>query len=296
MLLGPAVANTNNSGPHGLSEILYAYSSGAGNNGSAFAGINANTPWYNLTLGLDMLVGKFLLHHPGVWPLPEPGRKEADSRDQWHAADQRHPLCGPADRDRDHCRRTDVFPGALTRSDCRTLSNVERKTVLNSRRNKELEDVYCYHPAAGAQSRASREHRTRRRLSHRGVRARPLFDPEILKRAIKESFVKLNPRLVAKNPVMFVVEVGAALTTVFVIKDAFTQQLVCFFGIQIALWLWFTVLFANFAEAMAEARGKAQADALRKTKTDAIAHKILPNDKFEMVPASALRAGDVVYL
>ena len=68
-----------------------------------------------------------------------------------------------------------------------------------------------------------------------------------------------------------------------------------FFGIQIALWLWFTVVFANFAEAMAEARGKAQADALRKTKTDAIAHKILPNNKFEMVPASALRAGDVVY-
>ena len=79
--------------------------------------------------------------------------------------------------------------------------------------------------------------------------------------------------LVAKNPVMFVVEVGAALTTVFVIKDAFTRARTCFFGVQISLWLWFTVLFANFAEAMAEARGKAQADALRKTKTDAIAHK-----------------------
>src|SRR6266567_7730947 len=133
-------------------------------------------------------------------------------------------------------------------------------------------------------------------LISRGVRARPLFDPEILKRATKESFVKLNPMLVAKNPVMFVVEVGAALTTVFVIKDAFTGVPDVFFGIQIALWLWFTVLFANFAEAMAEARGKAQADALRKTKTDAIAHKILPNKKFEMVPASSLRAGDVVYV
>ncbi len=101
--------------------------------------------------------------------------------------------------------------------------------------------------------------------------------------------------LVAKNPVMFVVEVGAALTTAFVIKDAITGAGGVFFGIQIALWLWFTVLFANFAEAMAEARGKAQADALRKTKTDTIAHKVLPNDKFEMVPASKLRAGDVVY-
>src|SRR5262245_37282057 len=103
-------------------------------------------------------------------------------------------------------------------------------------------------------------------LLSKGVRARPLFDPEILKRAIRESFVKLNPRVVAKNPVMFVVEVGAALTTLFVIKDAVTGVGGLLFGVQIALWLWFTVLFANFAEAMEEARGKAQADNLRKTK------------------------------
>jgi potassium-transporting ATPase ATP-binding subunit len=132
-------------------------------------------------------------------------------------------------------------------------------------------------------------------LISRGVRARPLFDREILRRAAKESFVKLDPRLVAKNPVMFVVEVGAALTTLFVIKDALTGAGGLLFGIQIALWLWFTVVFANFAEAMAEARGKAQADALRKTKTDTVAHKILPNGKFDMVPGSKLRAGDVVY-
>src|SRR5262247_3163850 len=131
-------------------------------------------------------------------------------------------------------------------------------------------------------------------LLSRGVRARPLFDPEILKRAIRESFVKLNPRLVAKNPVMFVVEVGAALTTLFIIKDAVTGAGNLLFGVQIALWLWFTVLFANFAEAMAEARGKAQADNLRKTKTDTMAKKILLSGRFEMVPASRLRSGDVV--
>src|SRR5262244_1774725 len=85
-------------------------------------------------------------------------------------------------------------------------------------------------------------------LISKGVRARPLFDPEILRRATKESFVKMNPRAVAKNPVMFVVEVGAALTTLFVIKDAVTGAGGLLFGIQIALWLWFTVLFANFAE------------------------------------------------
>jgi K+-transporting ATPase ATPase B chain len=132
-------------------------------------------------------------------------------------------------------------------------------------------------------------------LISRGVRARPLFDPEIVKRATKESFVKLDPRKVAKNPVMFVVEVGAALTTIYVIKDAFTGSGNILFGVQIALWLWFTVVFANFAEAMAEARGKAQADALRKTKTDTTARKILPNGAFEMVAASKLRSGDVVF-
>jgi K+-transporting ATPase ATPase B chain len=130
-------------------------------------------------------------------------------------------------------------------------------------------------------------------LISKGVRTRPLFDPEIVRRATKESFVKLNPRIVAKNPVMFVVEVGAALTTVFVIKDAVTGAGGLLFGVQIALWLWFTVLFANFAEAMAEARGKAQADNLRRTKTDTIAKKIVSSGKFEMVASSQLRAGDV---
>src|SRR5438128_3501797 len=131
-------------------------------------------------------------------------------------------------------------------------------------------------------------------LISKAVRARPLFDPEILRRATKESFVKLNPRIVARNPVMFVVEVGAALTTVFVVKDAVTGAGGLLFGIQIALWLWFTVLFANFAEAMAEARGKAQADNLRKTKTDTVPKKLLPNGHFDKVAASQLRAGDTV--
>src|SRR5271170_68673 len=127
------------------------------------------------------------------------------------------------------------------------------------------------------------------------ARSRPLFDPDIVGRAVQASFLKLNPVTLAKNPVMFVVEVGALLTTVFVVRDVFAGATGLKFGVQIALWLWFTVLFANFAEGMAEARGKAQADALRKTKTDTVARKLLPNDKFEMVPASKLRSGDVVY-
>ena len=126
------------------------------------------------------------------------------------------------------------------------------------------------------------------------VRARPLFDPEIVKRAITESFVKLNPLAVAKKPVMFVVEVGAAITTVFVVRDIVIGASGLGFSVQIALWLWFTVVFANFAEAMAEARGKAQADTLRKTKTDSMAKRIAGKDRIESVQASRLRAGDMV--
>ena len=126
------------------------------------------------------------------------------------------------------------------------------------------------------------------------ARARPLFDGEIVHRAIKASFAKLNPVTLMKNPVMFVVEVGAALTSVFVVRDMFVGAAGIGFGVQIALWLWFTVLFANFAEGMAEARGKAQADALRKTKTDVFAKRLTSNGTIQQVPGSALRVGDVV--
>jgi potassium-transporting ATPase ATP-binding subunit len=126
------------------------------------------------------------------------------------------------------------------------------------------------------------------------LRARPLFDREILRGATKASFAKLNPATLLKNPVIFVVEVGAALTTVFVGRDIVTGATGVRFAIQIAVWLWFTVLFANFAEAMAEARGKAQADALRKAKTDSVGRRVLENGRIDPVLASELRAGDVV--
>jgi K+-transporting ATPase ATPase B chain len=129
-------------------------------------------------------------------------------------------------------------------------------------------------------------------LPQKLVRARPLFDGEIVRKAVKASFGKLNPVTLAKNPVMFVVEVGAVITTVFMFRDIFVGVRAIGFQLQIAVWLWFTVLFANFAEAMAEARGKAQADTLRKTKTDSIAKRIVDGDKIEKVPASKLRAGD----
>src|SRR5580765_6249060 len=101
------------------------------------------------------------------------------------------------------------------------------------------------------------------------VRKRSLFDPEIVLPAIGESFKKLDPRHMVKNPVMFVTEVGAVVTTVeMFFAGAHGEPLG--FVLQIAIWLWFTVLFANFAEAMAEGRGKAQADALRKSRTTTV--------------------------
>src|SRR5450631_2263552 len=131
-------------------------------------------------------------------------------------------------------------------------------------------------------------------LPRKLVRARPLFDPEIVRKATAASFAKLNPATLFKNPVMFVVEVGAAITTVFLVRDLFTGGGAIGFQFQISLWLWFTVLFANFAEAMAEARGKAQADALRKTKTDVLAKRLTSSGKLEQVQGSMLRVGDIV--
>jgi K+-transporting ATPase ATPase B chain len=125
-------------------------------------------------------------------------------------------------------------------------------------------------------------------------RARPLFDPEIVGRALRDSLVKLNPTTLVKNPVMFVVEVGAAITTVFLVRDVLIGASGLGFSFQIAVWLWFTVLFANFAEAMAEARGKAQADSLRRTKTDTTAKRIVAQGRIEIVPAFKLRSGDIV--
>jgi K+-transporting ATPase ATPase B chain len=121
---------------------------------------------------------------------------------------------------------------------------------------------------------------------------RALFEATIVKRAIKDAFVKLDPRTVAKNPVMFVVEIGSAITTYFWIRGVSTGAADTLFVGQVSLWLWFTVLFANFAEAMAEGRGKAQADALRKTKSDTQARRLV-NGKEELVAAPRLAKGDL---
>ena len=124
-----------------------------------------------------------------------------------------------------------------------------------------------------------------------------LFDPKIVLPAIGSAFVKLDPRTLIKNPVMFVLEVVTALTTVILIRDLFTGGGHILFEFQIILWLWFTVLFANFAEAVAEGRGKAQADTLRRQRTETQAKLLAPtgdSQKFRLVPSTDLKVGDVV--
>ncbi len=130
--------------------------------------------------------------------------------------------------------------------------------------------------------------------SGRPGKKRPLWDIGIVRQAIVGAFKKLNPRTMMRNPVMFVVEVGSAVTTLLLFRDIGAQSSSFNFDLQIALWLWFTVLFANFAEAMAEGRGKAQADTLRRAKSETTAHRILQSGESEEVPSSQLRAGDIV--
>jgi potassium-transporting ATPase ATP-binding subunit len=124
-----------------------------------------------------------------------------------------------------------------------------------------------------------------------------LFDPKIVVPAIGSAFVKLNPRTLMKNPVMFVLEVVTALTTVILVRDLFTGGGHILFEFQIILSLWFTVLFANFAEAVAEGRGKAQADTLRRQRTETQAKLLMArgdSQKFRLVPSTELKVGNIV--
>jgi len=121
-------------------------------------------------------------------------------------------------------------------------------------------------------------------------RKKAIWEWKIVRRAILDSFLKLNPRHMMGNPVMFVVEIGSVITTVLLIRGG----VAFLFNLQITLWLWFTVLFANFAEAMAEGRGKAQADTLRRARSETIANRVRGEGRIEKIPSSQLHAGEVV--
>jgi potassium-transporting ATPase ATP-binding subunit len=133
--------------------------------------------------------------------------------------------------------------------------------------------------------------------SRKSMPVSALLDPKIVAPAIGSAFVKLNPRTLMSNPVMFVLEIVTMLTTVILIRDLFTGGAHILFEFQIILWLWFTVLFANFAEAVAEGRGKAQADTLRRQRTETQAKLLTGTDdqqNYRLIPSTDLRVGHVV--
>lgn len=130
-------------------------------------------------------------------------------------------------------------------------------------------------------------------MSKREAAASAIFDPALMREAVGQSFVKLDPRQLWRNPVMFVTAAVAGVATALFIRDIFTGGEIALLG-QIAAWLWFTVLFANFAEAVAEGRGKAQAASLRRGKTETMAKKTGADGRIEPVAATSLRVGDVV--
>jgi K+-transporting ATPase ATPase B chain len=120
-----------------------------------------------------------------------------------------------------------------------------------------------------------------------------IFKPELMQEALKGSILKLNPVSMLKNPVMFIVEIGSVVTTAITLYNLFKGEPYAF-NLQISLWLWFTVIFANFAEALAEGKGKAQAESLKKSRSETFANKVNDNGKIEVVPALALRKGRVL--
>ena len=131
------------------------------------------------------------------------------------------------------------------------------------------------------------------RIGHSPMKPRKkaIWEWKIVRRAMLEALLKLNPRTMMRNPVMFVVEIGSLITTMLLFKGGTGFK----FNLQITLWLWFTVVFANFAEAMAEGRGKAQADTLRRARMETMANRLNKNNgQVEKVPSSKLRTGDVV--
>src|SRR5208283_3478100 len=187
-----------------------------------------------------------------------------------HIPDRRSAVRRAARRRHRHSLPVAIFPGPIARARRRALPDARRQDVLTG----------------GAIP-----------MAHK-AKPQGLFDGKIIGAAAIDALRKLDPRALAKNPVIFVTEVVSAVVTVLFIRDLVTQNGTAAFSGQIAAWLWFTVLFANFAEAVAEGRGKAQADALRKTRTDTPAKRYVDREKLlgptREVNAQDLKLNDVV--
>ncbi len=272
-----AVSQLNNAGPHGFSEMLYLYSSSTGNNGSAFAGISANTMFFNITGAVAMFVGRFPDDHPGHSDCRLAGGQEIRSAFRRHVPDDGWPFHRVGGGRDSHRRRPHILPRARARADRRASRDAGGHRILSRF-------------TSGVTTMDTSKLRKRMPVA-------TLLDPKIVAPAIGQAFVKLNPVTLITNPVIFVLEIVTALTTILLVRDLVQHNAGTGFTFQIVLWLWFTVLFANFAEAVAEGRGKAQADTLRRSRVETKAKKLSDPKKrtnYKEVPALDLRAGDYV--
>src|SRR5208282_4968961 len=247
-IAGFGISSISNTGPHGLTQILYAFTSMAGNNGSAFGGLNGNTLWYNTSGAMTMLIGRFFMIIPMLAIAGNLAKKKTVP-----ASAGTFPVTTPLFTVL--LVSVILIVGALTFFPALSLGPVLEHLLMMAEK-----------------------------------KSKSLWDAKIIRRALVDAVVKLDPRTMMKNPVMFVVEVGSVVTTLLL----FREQRSFAFNLQITLWLWFTVLFANFAEAMAEGRGKAQADTLRKARSETEARRLLANGTIETVPSAKLRSGDNV--
>ena len=228
-------ASMLNSGPHGLSEVLYAFTSAANNNGSAFAGISVNTPFYNIALGFAMLLGRFL---PIIFVLALAGSlaaPAAGAEDGGHAAHARPAVRRDAHRRGDHRRRPDLLPRPRSRSSrgrplMTTLTHAPPSRGAQARRGRVARPQDAAHLAAGRAAQARPE----------GHDAQP---GHVRRRGRRRALDRVR-----RSPTPSV------------------------FAWAVVAWLWLTVVFANLAEAVAEGRGKAQAATLRRAKTETTAH------------------------
>ena len=228
--------------------------------------------WMDTTLGIAMLVGRFFLIIPVLALAGSLARKQVMPATAGHLPDPHAAVRRAGHRRRRHRRRPDLLPGAGARPHRRAAVPVGATMQTQT-------------PTAAEPERRTRDRGTSGRCS----------SPPSSARALVDSVRKLDPRVQARNPVMFVVLVGSVLTTILFLRDLgdSTGEENLFAGL-VAAWLWFTVLFANFAEAMAEGRGKAQAATLRKTRAETMANRRLAGRRVEQVPSSQLTVDDVV--
>ena len=257
-MLQTALDSLNNAGPHGLSEILYAYASANANNGSAFAGLNGDTPWFNTTLGIVMLLGRFAYVIPVLALAGGARRQEEGAAVGRHLPDHRAAVRRPADRRHRHPLPAAIFPRARAGAGRRAFSDARRQGFLTA----SLHSDWSY-PCP-------------RRRKLRGCSIPQIIAPSGARRA-----AQARPAQAGAEPGDLRHRGRVAGRHRLLHSRLVTGEASPLFSGQIAFWLWFTVLFANFAEAVAEGRGKAQAETLRRSRSDTRAKRYLDPENLE---------------